>query len=99
MGSSEICLLPHKETSEDLHGNLVILREGMVLTAFDEDLDENGNRDDLIASGIVERSPEWPRCIRFRGFSGSTKTVFAMTQICNRESSPHSARYITYAST
>jgi hypothetical protein len=42
--------------------NLVTLRTGMVLTAFDEDADEHGNRDDLIASGIVEPSPPWLRC-------------------------------------
>jgi hypothetical protein len=29
----------------------------MVLTAFDEDVDDNGSRDDLMASGTVERSP------------------------------------------
>src|SRR5260370_4415939 len=34
----------------------------MVLTAFDEDVDENGNRDDPMASGIVEQSPWRLRC-------------------------------------
>ena len=34
----------------------------MVITAFDEDADEQGNRDDLIANGIVVKSPEWLRC-------------------------------------
>jgi hypothetical protein len=34
----------------------------MNLTAYDEDLDAAGNRDDLVASGTVEPSPEWLRC-------------------------------------
>jgi len=33
----------------------------MVLTAFDHDTDEQGNRDDLLASGTFEHSPEWLR--------------------------------------
>jgi hypothetical protein len=59
---SELLCLSHKDTCEDEDGNLVTLKEGMILTAFDEDLDDDGNRDDLIASGIVERSPQWLRC-------------------------------------
>ncbi|HEX8639241.1 MAG TPA: hypothetical protein VF692_14320 [Pyrinomonadaceae bacterium] len=31
----------------------------MEITAYDEDADENGNRDNLIANGIVEPSPDW----------------------------------------
>ncbi len=58
----ELLCLSHKDTSEDADGNLVTLQAGMVLTAFDEDADENGNRDDLIASGTVERSPWRLRC-------------------------------------
>jgi hypothetical protein len=34
----------------------------MKVTAFDQDVDEQGNRDDLIASGTVEPSPNWLRC-------------------------------------
>jgi hypothetical protein len=58
----EFLCLSHEDTCEDVDGNLVTLRTGMALTAFDEDADENGNRDDLIASGIVEPSPQWLRC-------------------------------------
>jgi hypothetical protein len=58
----ELLCLSHKDTCEDMDGNLVTLQTGMVLTAFDEDADEQGNRDDLIASGIVEPSPQWLRC-------------------------------------
>jgi hypothetical protein len=58
----ELLCLSHEDTCNDADGNLVTLRTGMVLTAFDEDADENGNRDDLIASGIVEPSPQRLRC-------------------------------------
>lgn len=58
----ELLCLSHEDTCNDADGNLVTFRPGMILTAFDEDVDEHGNRDDLLASGIVEPSPEWLRC-------------------------------------
>ena len=33
----------------------------MLLTAFDED-SEHGQRDELLATGIVEPSPDWLQC-------------------------------------
>jgi hypothetical protein len=62
----ELLCLSHKDTCKDVDGNLVSLQAGMVLTAFDEDLDEHGNRDDLIASGTVEPSPKSLRCLGSR---------------------------------
>lgn len=62
----ELLCLSHKDTSEDAEGNLITLQAGMALTAFDEDADEHGNRDDLIASGIVEPSPRSLRCLGSR---------------------------------
>ena len=38
------------------------MHEGMVVTAFDEDVDDDGKPDKLLASGTVERSPAWLRC-------------------------------------
>jgi hypothetical protein len=58
----ELLCLSHKDTSKDESGNLVTLCEGMRVTAFMEDSDEHGNNDNLIASGIVEPSPESLRC-------------------------------------
>ncbi len=58
----ELLCLSHKDTCEDSRGNLLTLKAGLALTAFDEDVDEHGNRDDLIASGIVEQSPSWLQC-------------------------------------
>jgi hypothetical protein len=64
---SGLLCLSHTDTCPDAEGNLVTLKEGMTLTVFDEDLDEHGNRDDLIASGTVEPSPEWLSCRGSRG--------------------------------
>jgi hypothetical protein len=58
---SQVLCLSHKDTALDEHGNEVTLVEGMQVTAFDEDM-EDGQRDDLIASGTVERSPDWLEC-------------------------------------
>jgi len=58
----DILCLSHKDTSIDETGAEVQLRAGMVVTAYDEDLDEHGRRDDIIASGVVEPSPEALRC-------------------------------------
>ena len=58
----DLLCLSHGEPRVDENGHLVTLQEGMVLTAFGEDADEHGNRDDLVASGIVEASPDWLQC-------------------------------------
>ena len=58
----EILCLSHGDTSIDEHGSKVILRAGMKLTAFDQDVDEQGNRDDLVATGTVEPAPRSLRC-------------------------------------
>lgn len=54
--------LSHSKTAKDENGKEVTLRAGMKITAFMEDLDESGNRDDLLATGIVEKSPRELRC-------------------------------------
>lgn len=58
----DILCLSHGDTSIDEHGAKVTLRAGMRLTAFDHDVDDKGNRDDLIASGTVEPAPKSLRC-------------------------------------
>jgi hypothetical protein len=58
----EVLCLSHKDTALDEHGDAVALQEGMSVTAYDEDLDEDGNRDDLVASGIVGPTPPWLSC-------------------------------------
>ena len=58
----ELLCLSHEDMARDETGTLVPLRAGMQVTAFEEDPDENGARDDLVATGIVEPSPDWLRC-------------------------------------
>jgi len=54
--------LSHSDTCRDAAGNRVPLAAGMVVTAFEPDTDDDGNPADLIATGIVEPSPEWLQC-------------------------------------
>ncbi|HEY0017799.1 MAG TPA: hypothetical protein VGC13_15910 [Longimicrobium sp.] len=57
----DLLCLSHADTCEDEYGNEVPLHEGMQATAFEPDID-GGQPDDLIASGIVVRSPDWLQC-------------------------------------
>ena len=58
----DVLCLSHTDSCEDENGGLVALQLGMAATAYDEDVDEHGNRDDLVATGIVDRSPDWLQC-------------------------------------
>jgi hypothetical protein len=58
----DILCLSHGDTCVDESGVVVRLHEGLILTAYDEDVDEHGKRDDLITRGKVEPSPEWLEC-------------------------------------
>ena len=58
----DVLCLSHDDTCNDADGNPVVLHSGMQLTAFDDDTDEQGNKDDLIATGIVQPSPDWLSC-------------------------------------
>jgi hypothetical protein len=51
--------LSHTNDATTAEGEILSLREGMVLTAFDQDTDENGNPDNIFATGVVEKSPEY----------------------------------------
>ena len=42
-------------TRRDLEAQGILLSEGVVLHVYSDDLDEHGNRDDLVAEGIVRR--------------------------------------------
>jgi hypothetical protein len=58
----ELLCISHGESCSDDEGRGVTIRAGMKLTAFDEDQNEEGLRDDLIASGTVGPAPDWLRC-------------------------------------
>ena len=60
----DLLCLSHADSCVDENGETVQLSAGMAVTAFDIDADETGKRDDLIATGIVEKSPEW---LSYRG--------------------------------
>jgi hypothetical protein len=55
----DILCLSHQDTAAGESGADVPFEVGMQVTAFDEDVDDNGAPDDLIASGVVERAPDW----------------------------------------
>ena len=57
-----ILCLSHTDSCLDKSGNVILLHTGMCVTVYEEDKDEYGERDDLIASGIVEPSPRWLQC-------------------------------------
>jgi len=85
----ELLCLSHKDTCQDADGNLVTLHAGMTLTAFDEDADEHGNRDDLIASGTVEPSPESLRCLGSRWVLRIDRNGVRNESHLRRNLSPH----------
>jgi hypothetical protein len=58
----DILCLSHEDTCSDEAGERVHLQAGMIVTAFDEDADAAGKRDDLIATGVVEQAPDWLQC-------------------------------------
>lgn len=60
-GRTILCL-SHSNAVNTESGEKMELKEGMQLTAFDPDSDNEGNRDDLIANGVVIESPEWLKC-------------------------------------
>lgn len=59
---SELLCLSHSDYCLNAKGEKVFMRPGMKVMAFDEDVDENGRRDDLITTGLVERAPHWLAC-------------------------------------
>lgn len=58
----DLLCLSHGDTARDDAGNDILLRTGMVVTAFDPDTDDDGNPADLVANGVVEPSPDWLQC-------------------------------------
>ena len=58
----ELLCLSHSDEVTDASGRAVPLRLGLVLTAFDDDADDQGLPDPIVASGVVEASPPWLQC-------------------------------------
>lgn len=60
-GGTMLCL-SHSDSCRDESDHEVHLRAGMIVTAVDIDKDDHGVRDDLIATGVVQPSPDWLQC-------------------------------------
>lgn len=58
----DVLCLSHGDTCRDESGNEVPLAAGMQVTAFEPDTDDDGRPADLIATGVVEPSPDWLQC-------------------------------------
>jgi hypothetical protein len=60
----DLLCLSHSDTCVDEDGATVNLPTlaGSVVTAFDDDCDDTGAPDDLIATGKVVPSPDWLQC-------------------------------------
>jgi hypothetical protein len=64
--ADDLLCLAHQDTITDQSGRTITLRPGLELTAFDPDIDDDGRPVDLVASGVVEPSPEWAQCVGSR---------------------------------
>jgi hypothetical protein len=63
----DLVLLSKGDVCEAADGQIVSLVEGMSVTVWEEDFDERGKRDDLIAQGIVIRntSTGWSQHVKW----------------------------------
>lgn len=58
----DLLCLSHDDTAYGEHGERIVLNKGMEVTAFDSDIDDEGNPAHLVANGKVIESPEWLQC-------------------------------------
>ena len=56
MVESNLVLLSADDTKIDSRGESVLLYEGLEVLVYMNDTDDNGNVDNLVASGVVERN-------------------------------------------
>ena len=62
MLEEDLVCLSHSNTARTFDGRQIELVPGLRLTAYDEDTDDNGKRDDIFVSGVIERSPQEAQC-------------------------------------
>ena len=64
---SDLILLSREDTRKDENDNLIRMHEGMEVLIFDEDVDDAGRPDRLIALGVVERNKDtgWSRHVKW----------------------------------
>jgi hypothetical protein len=63
----DLVLLSQKDEREDSDGNFVTLIEGMRVKVWEEDFNDVGERDDLIATGVVVLNKEkgWSQHVKW----------------------------------
>ena len=63
----DLFLLSKGGQTIDSNGEPVMLHEGMAITVYSDDLDENNNVDNLIASGTAERNTDtgWSKHVQW----------------------------------
>lgn len=54
MIAEDLVLLSQEDTKQDSDGNIVLLYEGKTIDIFMDDINDLGEKDNLIASGTVE---------------------------------------------
>jgi hypothetical protein len=54
----DLLCIAHGDTVKDRRGKTISLRAGLLLTAYDDDINTAGEPDALVATGVVEQSPE-----------------------------------------
>jgi hypothetical protein len=62
MLESGLLCLSHSDTAKSSSGKEIRLQEGMLVTVYELDADENNASDDIFASGIVVPSPDYAQC-------------------------------------
>jgi hypothetical protein len=68
MVERDLVLLSRFDNAVDRYGNEVLLFSGMEVDIYSDDVDEQGNADDLIASGRVEintKRDEWSSHVKW----------------------------------
>jgi hypothetical protein len=58
----DVLCLSHQEKCFD-ETEAIQLCDGLSITAYEDDPDEHGNPDFLIANGKVARAPDWLQCL------------------------------------
>ena len=56
-------LLVKNGTLQDLKRNGIELQEGLALSVYSDDADDDGKRDDLVADGVVRHNPATVRWV------------------------------------
>jgi len=59
---TDLLCLAHEKTVINISDKEIELQSGMIVTAYDEDEDDNGNPDKMLVTGVVEPSPEFAQC-------------------------------------